>query len=391
MIFIAVMLLLLVVLGFREYARHQRTIRLIPHRIHVNGTRGKSSVTRLITGGLQGGGIRTLGKTTGTMPCYLTPDGRQVHIQRIGKANTIEQVSIAQRAMVYGVDALVVECMAVLPANQMMSEHQMIHSTIGVITNVRPDHLDEMGPTLTDVAKALGGTIPRHGTCFTGEETYFPILSEAARERNTEIHLIRGESVPDSVMKGFSYLEHKDNVAIALAVCRHMGVSEADALSGMQRVIPDPGVLRIYSVVQSDRRIEFVNAFAANDPESYAVIWQLLRPLMTAGKRIVVIVNCRKDRIQRTESLAGLIARHAAADHFILVGEHTTALEHRAVSLGLPASKITNLPGGTPESVFEEVLAQTPDRSLAIGIGNIVGFGEEIVAYFAHRGKEFAY
>ena len=45
-----------------------------------------ASVTRLITGGLQGGGITTLGKTTGTMPCYIDPTGTQVRIQRIGKA-----------------------------------------------------------------------------------------------------------------------------------------------------------------------------------------------------------------------------------------------------------------------------------------------------------------
>src|SRR3989442_5379333 len=189
MLFIAVLSLLLVILGMREFRKHQFTIRTIPHRIHVNGTRGKSSVTRLITGGLQGGGIKTLGKTTGTMPCYITPQGRQVHIQRIGKANVIEQISIARRAAAYGVDAFVVECMAVLPANQRMTEEQMIHSTIGVITNVRADHLDEMGPTLADIARALAETMPHNGTCFTGEQTYFQILQDAAARRNTRLQL----------------------------------------------------------------------------------------------------------------------------------------------------------------------------------------------------------
>src|SRR5437867_3142607 len=158
MIFTAALILLLVLLGVREYRRHQQSVRLIPHRIHVNGTRGKSSVTRLITGGLQGGGIQALGKTTGTMPCYITPSGKQVHIQRIGKANIIEQLKVARRAVSSGADALVVECMAVLPANQRMAEEQMIHSTVGVITNVRADHLDEMGPTLGDVARSLSTT-----------------------------------------------------------------------------------------------------------------------------------------------------------------------------------------------------------------------------------------
>jgi gamma-polyglutamate synthase len=391
MLFTAGLFLLLVILGVREYRRHQGTIRSIPHRIHVNGTRGKSSVTRLITGGLQGGGIKTLGKTTGTMPCYITPKGKQVHIQRIGKANIIEQVSIARRAAAHGVDAFVVECMAVLPANQRMAEEQMIHSTIGVITNVRADHLDEMGPTLPDIARSLSETIPHNGTCFTSEQQYFQILQEAATKRNTSLHLATGETIPDSVMKGFTYLEHKDNVAVALAVCRHMGVAEPDAIRGMQTVVPDPGVLRVFTIIQSGRRIDFVNAFAANDPDSYGVIWRLLKPFMTPGKKVVLIVNCRKDRIQRTESLAELIARELPADHFILVGEHTAVLEHRAITLGLPASKLSALPDSTPEAVYEAVLSQTPEQSLVIGIGNIVGYGEEIVAYFVNRGKEYAY
>jgi poly-gamma-glutamate synthase PgsB/CapB len=391
MIFTAILLAVLVLLGIREFRAHQKTIRLIPQRIHVNGTRGKSSVTRLITGGLQGGGIKTLGKTTGTMPCYITPQGRQVHILRVGKANIIEQVNITRRAVAYGVDALVMECMAVLPANQRMAERQIVHSTIGVITNVRADHLDEMGPSLEEVARSLSSTIPTGGTFFTSEQKYSAVFAGVARERGTAMHVVSSESVTDADMKGFSYLEHKDNVALALAVCLHMGVTRENALRGMQAVIPDPGVLRIFTLTQSDRRIGFVNAFAANDPDSYEVIWQLLRPFMTPGRQVFVIVNCRKDRIQRTESLAELISSKIAADHFILAGELTAALEHRSIALGLPSSKLSNLGDASAEEVFERVLSLTSQESLVIGIGNIVGFGEEIVAYFTNRGKEYAY
>jgi len=391
MIPIAILVIVIVLLGIREFRGHQKTIRLITHRIHVNGTRGKSSVTRLITGALQGGGVKTLGKTTGTMPCYITPSGKQVHIQRIGKANIIEQVGITRRAVSFGVDALVVECMAVLPSNQRMAEEKMIHSTVGVITNVRADHLDEMGPRLSDVARSLASTIPHSGACFTSEETYFPILREVAEQRKTRIALVKNDGVTDEMMKGFTYLEHKDNVALALAVSKHLGVPEADALRGMQNVIPDPGVLRIFTLTQAGRTIEFVNAFAANDPDSYVVIWDLLKPFMTPAKKLVVVINCRKDRIQRTESLADLIARRITADHFILAGELTSALQHRAIAMGLPASRISNPPNASAEQVFEEVLSHSGENSLVIGIGNIVGFGEEIVAYFTNRGREYAY
>ena len=38
------------------------------------------------------------------------------------------------------------------PQYQWIAEHQMVKSQVGVITNVRPDHLEEMGPTEEDVA-----------------------------------------------------------------------------------------------------------------------------------------------------------------------------------------------------------------------------------------------
>ncbi len=38
------------------------------HIVHVNGIRGKSTVTRLIGAGLAAGGLRVMTKTTGTLP-----------------------------------------------------------------------------------------------------------------------------------------------------------------------------------------------------------------------------------------------------------------------------------------------------------------------------------
>ncbi|GAH01188.1 unnamed protein product, partial [marine sediment metagenome] len=43
------------------------------------------------------------------------------------------------------VDVLVVECMAISPELQWVSEHKIVKSTIGVITNVREDHLEDVG------------------------------------------------------------------------------------------------------------------------------------------------------------------------------------------------------------------------------------------------------
>ena len=55
---------LLLVLGIIEFKVHTNNLSKIPIRIHVNGSRGKSSVVRLIAAGLRSGGLKTIGKTT---------------------------------------------------------------------------------------------------------------------------------------------------------------------------------------------------------------------------------------------------------------------------------------------------------------------------------------
>jgi len=68
--------------GLGEGLTHRRRLRRIPIRIHVNGTRGKSSVSRLIAAGLRAGGIRTCCKTTGTLPRMILPDGSEYPVFR---------------------------------------------------------------------------------------------------------------------------------------------------------------------------------------------------------------------------------------------------------------------------------------------------------------------
>ena len=52
---ILTLFLLLTALGLWEMFRHRWHRRRIPVRVHVNGSRGKSSVTRLIAAGLRAG------------------------------------------------------------------------------------------------------------------------------------------------------------------------------------------------------------------------------------------------------------------------------------------------------------------------------------------------
>ena len=162
----------LVLLGLFEALIHRRNLASIPIRIHVNGTRGKSSVTRLIAGGLRAGGIITCAKTTGTLARMILPDASEYPVFRPAGANVIEQVRIVSTAAGYGAKAIVLECMALQPHLQWLCESRFLKASHGVITNARPDHLDVMGPEEKDVALALAGTIPIKAKLFTAEKRH---------------------------------------------------------------------------------------------------------------------------------------------------------------------------------------------------------------------------
>ena len=372
--------------GVWEERSHVRLRARIPVRVHVNGTRGKSSVTRLIAAGLRAGPGRTFAKTTGTMARMIFPDGHEIDVYRVGRPNIIEQTRIVRRAVEAGADRLVIECMAVMPELQPFTELRLIRSTVGVITNCRADHLDLMGPTVDDVARALANTCPMDGHLFTAETERAHLLEAVARQRGSAFHRVTEEGVTAADLAGFTYIEHAENVALALAVCAHLGVAREPALRGMQCATPDPGVLRRHVVQVGGKRVEFVNAFAANDPDSTLLIWQRLgldRPV--PGTRRIVLANCRPDRLQRSEQLAEFVARRIQADHVVVSGEGTDLVAFLAVKHGLDPARLSNLGGHGAESVYEHVLDLADHHAVVVGIGNIVGLGEDIVLHFRNR------
>ena len=220
---------LLTGLGITEYFFHKRHLRSIPIRVHVNGTRGKSGVARLIAAGFRAGGIRTCAKTTGTLPRMIFPDGSEHPVFRPSRANVIEQVRIVRAAAKVKAEALVMECMALQPTLQALCELKLVQATHGVITNARADHLDVMGPTTIDVAKSLAGTVPVRSKLFTAEQRYAGVFRAAAQERQTEMIAVDDDDIAsvtwDELAK-FPYVEHPDNVALASRYAR-MSVSIA--------------------------------------------------------------------------------------------------------------------------------------------------------------------
>ncbi|MCX2926490.1 poly-gamma-glutamate synthase PgsB [Streptomyces sp. NEAU-W12] len=376
--------LLLFVAGVVEQRRHYAALHSIPSRVLVNGIRGKSSITRLCAGALRGGDLTTVAKTTGTAARFIHPDATEEPVYRkFGIANVVEQIGIVRRAAAYRPDALVIECMAVMPALQEVNQSKLIRSTIGVLCNVREDHLAEMGPTLDDVARSLCRSMPQDGICVTAEKDRFDILQEEADARNCKLIYADPEMVTDEELRGFSWFTFKENVAIALVVAELLGVEREVALQGMYDAPPDPGVLSVEKyVTEENKRLSFANVFAANDPESTLMNINQLLDLGAIRRPLNVVINCRPDRVERNGQMGEIVPDLQPDNVFVIGHPAKSAIDaipaewrDRAVDLG-----------GERRDAHEfmtELLGRMSDGSSLVAIGNIHGQGEELLEYLA--------
>ncbi|MBM3321300.1 MAG: poly-gamma-glutamate synthase PgsB [Candidatus Eisenbacteria bacterium] len=370
-----------------EAVRLHRALRAIPIRIHVNGSRGKSSVTRLLAAALRESGMRTAAKTTGSRARYILPDGSEEPLIRLGSPNICEQVGVLDRARREKAEAIVIECMAVRPDIQVIAEDGIVRSTIGVITNVRADHLDVMGPTVADVAYALSATLPRKGFAVVPPTHHVDVLQEQADARGTHLEIADPRSLPEGAMSGFAYLEHEENVATCLAVTRKLGIPDEAALRGMYRVIPDPGACTSWTIEHAGRTIEFHNIFAANDLESTASVWKRLGLDRSGDGPTVALLNLRADRVDRSVQFAEAVEQLIRADHYAIVGD-TSDRVLRRYARRVPAERLHALGKMSPGEVFDR-LAAIGEGTLRVGaIGNIGGIGHEILQYVYQRRRE---
>ena len=378
LIILGALALVLIISGLLEFRSHQLVLSNIPVRIHVNGTRGKSSVTRLIAAGLRAGGKRTFAKTTGTAPRVIDAEGIDRIIHRLRSPSIGEQVRLLKYFSAEKPDVVVMECMAVQPQYQWISEHQMVKSDIGVITNARPDHLDEMGPTDVDVVRSLCNSVPIDGTLITAEKKYKNILEEVAEQNGSEfLHSDEG-SITDSELNKFSYIEHPQNIAIALDVCKKMGIKRDVALTGMHSVKPDLGALIVWKLKGENGSLQFVNGMAANDPVSTLQIWKFVIDRYPTTSGSAVFFNSRDDRPLRTNQMLELTFEEIKPEHFIIRGDKIASKVNRLIHHS-PETKVQIFPLDDKIDSVSKSILDLPEDILVFAIGNQVGEGQNIL------------
>ncbi len=325
--------------------RHRRRVDALDVRVHVNGIRGKSSVSRIVAGVLRQAGYATVAKTTGSAAVVIDRHGVDHPIVRSGPATILEQIDIIARWVNEGVNALVIECMAINPTYQQVCERQIVRSDIGVITNVREDHQDVMGETLPEICRSLLNTCPRNGVLITAEQEpeLTAIMAEVAAANDSQLVVVDPSDVSVDDMRGFGHIEFEDNVAIGLELARRLGVDRDVALRGMWSAQPDPGVLRIVEAEIEGVRVTWANMFAVNDRESTIAVIERVKRFAEPETVTIGILNNRPDRQQRALQFADIAAQDLDLDILVTFGVFENVVTERMVGQGFPRHRILNL------------------------------------------------
>ncbi|WP_298066069.1 poly-gamma-glutamate synthase PgsB [uncultured Cetobacterium sp.] len=340
--------------------------------IHVNGIRGKSTVSRLIDAGLRDGKKRVFTKVTGTEPKYIDIDNQEKYIKRIGKANIREQIKTIKKAAKCKVEILILECMAVKPELQKISEEKIVRADIGVITNVRYDHLDEMGESLEEITNSLCNMVPQNGILVTGEKKNLDIIKEKAELRATKV-LSMGE-LKDEYKK----IDFMENVAVALKVCECLGVDREIALKRMKKYKKDSGVLKEIKFLNSQgKKISFINLLAANDPDSSEKIIKKFESEELWDRKKYLMVNNRRDRLSRLEQFINFVEKHEKNFEKIFISGESTNIFYKKLSKN--KNKIEILKNVEQFDIFNE-------DSVIFAVGNICGKGKELLKDIESRG-----
>lgn len=375
-----------------ESVGHRKRVNGLGVRIHVNGIRGKSTVTRILAGMLREAGYVTVAKSTGTFAAVINREGVDEPINRKGPATILEQIDIVRDYVSPEVDALVIECMALKPAYQHTSENMIVHSNIGVLTNVREDHQDVMGETLEEICVSLLSTCPSDGVLITAErdpEIQRVMFEEAARKR-TRVIVADPETVSDEDLLRFDYIAFKENVAIGVALADLLEIPRELAMKGMVEAAPDPGVLRMKELAIGGKRVTWANLFAVNDRESMVVAMEKLVPFMSEETITVGILNNRADRERRAIQFADVAVRDLDFDRLVTFGAYEALVTSRLVENGYPADRILNLGDTTSppvEEIVDRMIVQQPKpHVLVVGFVNIhTHQAEMMLEYFEHE------
>jgi len=376
-----------------ERAHLRRMVDSVPLRICVTGTRGKSSVTRLIAAALRGSGMSVLARTTGAKPVLIFPDGKEKEIARRGLPSILEGKKILRIGTELHIDACVVELMGIQPETVYVESQKIFRPDILVVTNVRLDHTAQMGSTKEHIAACFAGAIPEKGTVFIPEEETYSVIQRTAQSKKAKLVLVPKDLLSIADKKtGVLSSEFDENIRLSTSVIEFLGQNPSAAFQGMSGVRPDFGSLKVFTAFSPPSRPDWycVSGFAANEPESTRLILSELRKnLLLEGKTVVGVLNLREDRGDRTLLWLDALkhGKFPEIQKLVCLGHHASAMIRKLKKhTGTELYAWRDL---QPEEIMARLSHISKEKAVVIGMGNMGGAGKRLVDHWEKTGKRY--
>ncbi len=256
-------------------------------RVLVTGSRGKSSIVRLVHAALCGSGHNAFARITGVIPRELGPDSSRTILRSSGAH--VEEMRWWLKRLPLSAQGVVLENSAITPELQGLAG-RWLRPQVTVLTNVFADHQEIWGPTGACAKEVLLSGIPN------GCKVAIPfnlkgdgLLRDVLDSRKCPI------VVADALPGDAGY--QASNMALAQAVVRSLGLDKHSATRAMRSLKPDQYDFQ----VAHSKGAEVAMAFTANDIKSTRALFGTLG---WKEEETRIVYNHRSDRSARLKSFA---------------------------------------------------------------------------------------
>lgn len=340
----------LAVLGALVYRFPSRKIKVIG----ITGTKGKSSVLEIINSILE-----TAGKRTALLTSVRVKIGEKTKKNMTG--NTMPGRMFIQRFLRRAVGS---DCEYALVETTsqgvVLYRHLFINWAIAGITNLHPEHIESHG----SFEKYRGAKLSflyyagmQGAPVFVnGEDPSAGFFEKELKEN--EVVVYNTEELPDFSQNVYKILPGKfsrENIALAIAVCRRLGITEDKIVEGIENFKGVPG------------RVEYVQRepFAvvvdyAHTPDSLEAIYKTLKLGLRENKLICILGSAGGGRDKWKRPMMGRVAAKYC-DEIILTDEDPYDEDPREI--------VSEVKGGIVEAGYnKENILEIMDRREAIAL-----------------------
>lgn len=362
-----------------------RRLKRIPIRITVSGTRGKTSIVRTLASVFRAHGIKVLAKTTGSEAMYILPDGSLEKIRRKGLTTILEQKQLIAKAVNLDVECMITEIMSIHPDNHKVETRKLTKPGLTILSNFRADHIDIVGESTRDISELFVNDIFPGSKVIIPENEINEYIRKGIQQNGAGLITAKtGISDELDLPEPIYQQQIQANLDTVVTTARYHGIPDEIIIRGVLDARLDIGQLGIFRFDCPDRKVWFVNAFAANDPVSTLLLIQktreILAPEIPGTLEIIGLLALRSDRGERSRQWLNYLKSDGKDlfNRIYVSGIHSRIFTRRLKN----CERITNQ---NPEMITSHIIESTNDSVIVFGIVNIHGLGTELIDYWKTR------